>query len=113
MTCQEEVCTSALRSLLLFVVLITALTDSTTCLMGIIAMEVECVGSGREGFGWATFPITNDSFLLVEIGSISLVNWLQARHGRVLRKENSMVDTAQQFDHLVAVMIVLEYHLAI
>jgi hypothetical protein len=74
----SEVCTSALCGLLLFIVSVAALTDSTTSLAGVIDMKIECVGSGRECFGWATFPITDDSFLLVnicEIGRITLIHW--------------------------------------
>ena len=78
MKTDPEVCTSAFHSLLLFIVLVAALTDSTTSLAGIFAMKIEYIGSGREFFSWATFPITDDSFLLVnvcEIGRITLVHW--------------------------------------
>jgi len=71
----SEVCTSALCGLLLFIVSVAALTDSTTSLAGIVAMKIECVGSGIECFGWATFPITDDSFLLVNV-DVQLVTLL-------------------------------------
>jgi hypothetical protein len=50
--------------------LIAVLADIPARLVRIIAMKIESVGSGREGFYWTIFAVTDNSFLVVHVSKI-------------------------------------------